>query len=340
MLSRIVFLVAIFQLLINQAAFSADYHMDFLRYGNSGSSGGGQGSGTDLSHLFRESPEVKRLQARAHEIDAITASIKSTDQRISIKRAAIKRLKGIAKRRNSVRKQVKHMDHAVIRTGYVNIATSSIAVSRDFYIANEPENGMIAANIAETALDLATSFTPGVSWGRDFYEALSGKDMISGNSLSSLDRGMAVLGSVTMGMGSKLGKVFKVFRKLLKGRKASSSVDIAERAVKLAEKERISSSKFADFVGRLRSAGRKQGDFDIPSGTKKEAFFLGEIWVGKSAKKIPYRNNPGKYIYESKDGSKLFREPVRKRDGRTLANFEWRYGNSGKWIGNGHMPVN
>ena len=175
MLRTIGVLIIILQIFRTQAAFSQA--IEVYKFGNSGSAGGGQQTGMDVSNLFKESPEVKRLQERAHEIDSITASIKNTDQRIAIKKQAITRLKDIVAKRNIVREQVKHMDHVNIRTGYVDIATNSIKESRDFYIANEPESGMIAANIAETALDLATSFTPGISWARDFYEAFSGKHL-------------------------------------------------------------------------------------------------------------------------------------------------------------------
>ena len=60
---------------------------------------------------------------------------------------------------------------------------------------------------------------------------------------------------------------------------------------------------------------------------------------GFRSDKDSYRNQPGKFVYTSKDGTKQFREAVTKRDGRTLANFQWKDPVSGKWIGNGHMTI-
>ena len=268
---KIIFLVSIFQLLMGQIALADGYQIYMEKHGPT-SSGGGQGSGIDLSHIFHDSPEVKKMQQRAQEIDRIAASIKNTSQRIAVKKQAIKRLKGIAKRRNAIREKVKHMNHSVIRTRYVNIATSSIAASRDFYIANKFESGMIAANMAETALDLATTWTPGVSWGRDIYEALTGKHLITGAALGIFERGMATFGAATMGFGSKIGKVFKVVQKMMKGRGAAKSAKIVGKALKSAQK-----------------------------GLKSPV----EKWVGTAPR--GFRNNADDFILESQDGLRQIR---------------------------------
>ena len=67
----------------------------------------------------------------------------------------------------------------------------------------------IAAEFAETALDLTLSFTPGISWGKDIYEAVIGKNLVTGDSLSSLDRGFAIAGAMSAGIFSKAARVLK-----------------------------------------------------------------------------------------------------------------------------------
>ncbi|MBC8285630.1 MAG: pre-toxin TG domain-containing protein [Nitrospinae bacterium] len=273
------FFLILFNLAQMPSIYTADYHMDFTKYGPASSSGGGQGQGIDLSYVFHESPEVKRMQARARKIDQITASVSGANQRIKVKTKAIKRLKGIVKKRNSIRKRVKRMDHPKIRTGFVNIATDSIAASRDYYIANAFESGMIAANIAETALDLATSFTPGISWARDFYEAFSGKHLISGAELDSFDRGTAVFGVVTLGLGSKIGKVFKVLPKIMKGRTAGQAVEVARKIVDSAGKNRWSKVFDSGFTPkRLLDSESMQKMFRNKKG-------IPEDWVADASKR-------------------------------------------------------
>lgn len=119
-----------------------------------------------------------------------------------------------AERRNAAREQVKSMDHSSQRSAIVEEATEALKLSRTYYLEDKYEEGAIAGNIADVLLDLATSMTPVVSWVRDTYEAISGKDLLSGEMLSSFSRSMAVLGAVTGGFGSKAFKAFHVFEKL------------------------------------------------------------------------------------------------------------------------------
>ena len=55
--------------------------------------------------------------------------------------------------------------------------------------------------------------------------------LISGAELDSFDRGTAVFGVVTLGLGSKIGKVFKVLPKIMKGRTAGQAVEVARKIV-------------------------------------------------------------------------------------------------------------
>ncbi|MGP4691972.1 pre-toxin TG domain-containing protein [Agrobacterium cavarae] len=57
--------------------------------------------------------------------------------------------------------------------------------------------------IAKVTADLATAWTPGVSWGRDVYEAISGHHLISGEELDTFSRSVAIVGALTGSFGSK-----------------------------------------------------------------------------------------------------------------------------------------
>lgn len=69
--------------------------------------------------------------------------------------------------------------------------------------------------------NLVLSFTPGVSVGKDIYEATSGTNLVTGEPLSVFDRGVVVLGVVTFGMsswalkGEKLIQAFMVLEKVV-----------------------------------------------------------------------------------------------------------------------------
>ncbi len=69
-------------------------------------------------------------------------------------------------------------------------------------------------SMALATLDVATRFIPGVDWGRDVYEALSGRDLFSGAELDTFDRVGAVIGVLTAGIGNNALQVGKVIRRI------------------------------------------------------------------------------------------------------------------------------
>lgn len=106
--------------------------------------------------------------------------------------------------------------------------------------------------VAGIIADLVTSWTPGVSWARDIYESVSGKDLISGKTLENWERGAAILGAITAGVGSKGPKVLHAFRAL---EKVGLDLKRAEHIVETAR--RIDSMSAKPSVHALeRMAGR------------------------------------------------------------------------------------
>lgn len=63
-------------------------------------------------------------------------------------------------------------------------------------------------------LDVATRFIPGVDWGRDVYEAVTGLDLFTGAELDTLDRVGAVIGVISAGVGNDLLHVRRILRRI------------------------------------------------------------------------------------------------------------------------------
>ena len=206
--------------------------------------------------------------------------------------------------------------------------------------------------LATNLVDVGLGLTPGVGWAKDTYEAITGTNLITGEELTSAERSFAILGAATGGLGSKLGGLFKGVSKIVnvirrggKGKKTQKAADTAlvtqkhRKVYDSATKYDIPANRIGPLINDMKTWGKTKGNFDIPSGTTKEANFLGENWVGPDAIKKDYGGKPGKYIYVSRDGTKQFREPVVKDgSGVTQANFQWKDA-EGVWRGNGHMNI-
>lgn len=98
----------------------------------------------------------------------------------------------------------------------IDAAGDSLNTSVEYFLEERFEEANIAGDIADGLLDLATSLTPGISWGRDLYEAISGKDLHSNEDLDKFSRSMAILGSISFGFASKPAVAIRVFEKLTK----------------------------------------------------------------------------------------------------------------------------
>ena len=101
-----------------------------------------------------------------------------------------------------------------------------------FYRGSVAEGeGLLEA--AEIVADLVTSWTPGISWGRDIYESVSGKDLLTGRTLENWERGAAILGAITVGIGSAGSKVVHAMRALQKAgvdaKRAEHIIETARR---------------------------------------------------------------------------------------------------------------
>ncbi|WP_374027255.1 pre-toxin TG domain-containing protein [Bdellovibrio bacteriovorus] len=67
---------------------------------------------------------------------------------------------------------------------------------------------------SEVFADLSVGLDPITGPLRDVYEAFTGKNLITGDTLDSFDRTFAVVGALSFGFGSKIGKGLKIFNKI------------------------------------------------------------------------------------------------------------------------------
>ena len=144
---------------------------------------------------------------------------------------ALKDIKAQEKRVKTVRNQITGMDNYEVRSKIVETASDALGLSKQLVLQHNFEESKIARDIAITLLDLATSILPGVGWLRDLGEAVTGRDLISGANLDTFSHSMAILGAVTGGIGSKVGKVLG---RLIKGQKAVEAIKASEKILDLA----------------------------------------------------------------------------------------------------------
>lgn len=88
------------------------------------------------------------------------------------------------------------------------------------YTRGDSELGEMAFKISEVMLDVTLSFTPIVGLGKDIFEFLSDKNMVTGEDLSTTERVLAGVGILSAGYGdeiaSGLGKIYSKGRTFLK----------------------------------------------------------------------------------------------------------------------------
>ena len=166
--------------------------------------------------ISKEDIRAKVLNTLPYVSSPISSSNTLTHEYVAALTQGTTYLKAQVQRRNEIAEQIKGMDQIEKRTEILGLATDSLRASRDYYLEDKFEDGRIAGQIADVLLDLATSLTPGISWVRDVYEAVSGKDLHTGEYLDNFSHSAAVLGAVTVGYGGKALKAVGVFEKLTK----------------------------------------------------------------------------------------------------------------------------
>lgn len=101
----------------------------------------------------------------------------------------------------------------VARKKLISVSEHALDESEASFKSGNIREGSQLFELGMAAADIAISVTPVVGWGKDIYEAASGRALLDGRTLTSFERSMAVVGIFTAGVGSKLaaaGKLRKI----------------------------------------------------------------------------------------------------------------------------------
>lgn len=151
----------------------------------------------------------------------------------------------------------------------VNSAEKVAAAAETSFFSGDLIDGEMLLRLASGILDIATSLTPGISWGRDVYEAIAGKDLFSDEELGVGLRTAAIIGAMSGGIGDKPLDVLRTIRRITD---AGASAADAERAVDLARN--------IDHmgVGMLDHAVEQAANRGIDQDLIDNAIDLGQPW--------------------------------------------------------------
>lgn len=104
--------------------------------------------------------------------------------------------------------------HAFRRSKVADTGDVLANLAGELFFEGDIQAARAALDMALASVDIATRFLPGISWGRDVYEAVSGKDLFSGAELSTFDRVSAVVGVLTAGVGNDGPQVLRAIKRL------------------------------------------------------------------------------------------------------------------------------
>lgn len=159
----------------------------------------------------------------------VVFSTKRANVRPSTKEKGFEQVAFLFERLSEAREKITHLDAVEVRSAIADAAEESIRVASGYYAEGNLDYGHVASAIAYVLLDLSVSITLG--WGRDIYEALVGRDLLTQEKLDTFSHSMAIFGAITGGIGSKIGKIVTVFRRLVKGEKAQEALQACQKIV-------------------------------------------------------------------------------------------------------------
>ncbi|WP_176736444.1 pre-toxin TG domain-containing protein [Oligoflexus tunisiensis] len=191
-----------------------------------------------------------------------------------------------------------------VRKGLVGVAKSAIEGARTSYQEGKIAQGDALYSVATTAADIALSLNPVTAFGKDLYEAWTGRNALTGQPLTKFERTLAYVGVFTGGVGSKIALAVKL----------GAFIKIGKGMDELAEAER--------FIRSAESLGIK-GPVDVKS------FSDVANKMGKSPEDLAEAVKSGKGLigrdFEEHLASKLGGQPSFKMGGRE---FDGKVGNA------------
>ncbi len=171
--------------------------------------------------------------------------------------------------------EVKRGPSHVIGKQALDYAQGAVHVADGYYAEGRQEEGNFALEVATTAADIVLGFIPGVGWGKDAYEAIRGNSLLTGTELTKFERGMAVFGVITAGIGSKLAIAGKAAALVGIARAGAKEASFATDAGRVIE-------KMEETVGSLERMGfrgeRELSNLRKNIGPPSDATFSMEIY--------------------------------------------------------------
>jgi hypothetical protein len=175
--------------------------------------------------------------------------------------------------------------------------------------------------VANLLTDAALSLTPGVGWAKDIYEAFSGKALVGGEKLDTVNHSMAFFGAMTFGIGSKLKILFRpvmMIAGILKGSKVGRLVRSAKKGEGL----------FGDLAKVAKGNLNSQQLSNLNRFQKKLPAGSNPVTLHKNGANTVFQGVvPGKV-----PGSKAIYEKVVDSAGKTTAYTKTTYAPNGKVV--------
>jgi hypothetical protein len=146
----------------------------------------------------------------------------------------------------------------------VNSGRVALEISAQSLQQGDVATSNFALKVGTVFLDTAISVTPVLGWAKDGWEAVTGRNLLTGEKLSGFERTMAVVGVLTAGIGSKLaiaGKAAVLVGVLRAGKTAEEATELA---------------KVASKAEHIIESAAKAPPIDIPWGSGKALQDMGK----------------------------------------------------------------
>jgi hypothetical protein len=164
------------------------------------------------------------------------------------------------------------------RATLVQSALTISAQASGLFYSGDLDNGERGQQAAFAILDLATRFVPGVNWGRDVYEAISGKDLFTGQELSVAARATAILGAVTVGAGDEVVGIAHAFDEEKTFEKLAELGMGGERAREILDTAKSMKAESFEFTTHILDEMKNEPLGEISRAEVKDAIDRGSKW--------------------------------------------------------------
>lgn len=189
------------------------------------------------------------------------------------------------------------------RTGALALSMDLSSQAERIFFNGDLLDGDALLQTATIVANLVTGWTPGVSWGRDIVEAITGRDLITGEELDEFGRVVAIIGAISGGISSQGIKSIETISRAAK-RANPRMVQLIERwgtkvgelVERVGEKVKTINAKTIGFGGH---AWENMDDRRVTERIVREVIEVGQPYLDLSPTLEKYANNTG-LIYVAK----------------------------------------